>query len=365
MVVSRHRRNKLSGLSHMLSPLDQSIASAKDRTGISLDAHRTSVLQVLDAAWQQPDSQERVTEALASLQLAFEGFRAAKLIAWPPGFKRHRLLRCFTETPERLREFCKANPVPLREILALHLLLKGAFTDAANESGDSLAVLDVLLHRDEDKLFVPEIRHRFRAARFVQVMAWLGFIHAARPAKLTDERRKRIAALMAAPDPEMARYLPAKLRGAYGILENALRLQAVSSTPEPERLTRKLPAPADVFGKLRDQLTALCDGGLTETSRCRRLISFGLGAIVRSMSAAEDGLGRKMYAFLRSGKRMPKISHGAMFRCICDERSRLALLNFLWAGATRQDAEFFLKKFSPYFTAARLRFVESTNGFAL
>ena len=94
-----------------------------------------------------------------------------------------------------------------------------------------------------------------------------------------------------------------------------------------------------------------------------RIVNLGVAGIVRALPHVDVALGREMYAFLRSGKKLPTVRHARMFEVLSNNAERLRFLNFLYLQG-KQNPGYYLGRFARFFPGEKLRFAHKDVGFA-
>lgn len=229
---------------------------------------------------------------------------------------------------------------------------------------------ETLPHNMESKRITNSADIIERAEKFLEVMRRLGLLD---DAPLTEDLRKDwpdIAAIFAdSARPEFARYIPRQYHTAFDVLDCALSLTMRFSGAAGEAAGRdEAPGyqrpPELLIRRLRYRLALLHGAGGATVASGRRLLRLGLTALVRTMAHIEPPLNRKLYRFLRTGKRIPRVPHDEMFLLLPDHIERLALLNFLYKEG-RFKADRFLRTYQRHFNGAQLRFAGNGPGFTL
>ena len=367
-----------------LSLLGESADWLKDAEGMSIRDHRVAAREAYRAAWLHPKDDAADAEFRSAAGKLIEALRHNHLYPEgmvlgedPEGANRYLArLETVRKDFEQLRDFCVVNRFGIGEIHMLYFVLllcrilfestERPYDEMLQEAIGDVTYLRVPIYRADNLApFSSELQARLHSVRLMRAMQKLGMFDDSPRVKLTTNDQSEIASLLADRlRAEAAEYIQRRHKIAYSTLDTASALEAYARAHAANRAPLDERSPEEIFAQLRHAIRRLGRRTSISDARRERMQSLAVAAIVRSIAHVDTMLAKKLYSFLRSGRNMPTVRHGRMFRLLPNSAERLGFVNFLYTNGS-QNPVYYIDRFEKYFDDDKLRFVRKEIGFHL
>jgi hypothetical protein len=366
-----------------LTLLGDSADWLKDARGVSIREYRLAAMDAYRVAWSSPASNSRFATLQLVLGRLIDALRHNQL--YPEAVILGRSSDKTTHylaSPENLRKdfellrnFCVVNKFGMGEIHLLYIELlfcrtlyqaQPALRDQVLEDavGDVLFLRLPIYRADNLGAFSSEVKARFHAVRIMHSMKKLGLFDETMAHTISaqdqTEARELLANELAG---EVERYIQKRHRMAFRVFDAASALEEYARAHIAGRAAAGERTPEELFLRLRHRLRHLAGRPELTAAMQSRIMNLGVAGIVRALAHVDVTLGREMYAFLRSGKKLPTVRHARMLEVLPNNAERLRFLNFLYLQG-KQNPVYYVGHFQSFFPGEKLRFVHKDVGFA-
>jgi hypothetical protein len=366
-----------------LTLLGDSADWLKDARGVSIREYRLAAMDAYRAAWSAPTSDSRFATLQVVFGRLFDALRHNQLYpeAVILGRSSDKMVR-YLASPENLRKdfellrnFCVVNKFGMGEIHLLYIALlfcrtlhqaQPALRDQALEEavGDVLFLRRPIYRADNLGAFSAEVKVRAHAVQIMHSMKKLGLFDEPLVRTISAQDQAEARELLANElSVEVERYIQKRHRTAFQVFDAATALEEYARAHTAGRAAPGERTPEEIFLRLRHRLHHLIGHPEVAAAMQGRIMNLGVAGIVRALPHVDAALGREMYAFLRSGKKLPIVRHARMFEVLPNNAERLRFLNFLYLQG-KQNPVYYVGRFERFFPGEKLRFVRKDVGFA-
>jgi hypothetical protein len=356
----------------------------KDERGVSIREYRLAALEAYRSAWAAPASDARFATLQVVFARLFDALRHNQLypeavILGRSSDKTSHYLASpdnLRKDFELLRNFCVVNKFGMGEIHLLYIVLlfcrtlhqaQPALRDQTLEEavGDVLFLRLPIYRADNLGAFSAEAKVRFHAVRIMYSMKKVGLFDETGVHTISAQDQVEARELLANElSREVERYIQKRHRLAFQVFDAATALEEYVLSHTAGRVPSDERTPEEIFLRLRHRLHSLPDRAELSPAMQGRVVNLGVAGIVRALPHVEIPLARQMYAFLRSGKKLPTVRHARMFEVLPNNAERLRFLNFLYLRG-KQNPGYYMGRFERFFPGEQLRFASKDIGFEL